>query len=400
MHFRYRFIRLLVIAAVVHLAVHLPAQERPRFEGFRGTQRETVDSPESPPPLLSDRDFQNAERAWRQSTQSMKEQSTRLADFSFEAYRHGLITLPDHLAQLKLAESAERLLVPFDEDGSQLVGKNVERLQRVVAALEGVNLSQAWRSELLLSRALLAEAGSETAAVEGNAQRAEAEHVTALNLAEAHLLQRQRESVVGFRQGGATRFEDGELVNDARFGGWGFFIYAPEAYTELPADVFLQDAVSLLRSWRPQFPNEPGSEEAFIAQYQLGRFHLRQILAGGAGDVDGAYRAADEAARQLFAVQVELYRTGTSSLFDIALAWELRDELAEVRVEHELAVPPETETELQSDLQILTRLARMTPDRRGRLQADLMYIDLLVSRQEGRQALAALQNSGRPDYLP
>ena len=205
---------------------------------------------------------------------------------------------------------------------------------------------------------------------------------------------------MGFRRGGATRFENGEVVNDTRFGGWNFFIYAPEAYTVLPADEFLEDAVSLLRSWRPQFANDPASEDAFIARYQLGRFHLRKSFVEETGGHDTTFRTADAAARELFALQVELLPTGVAQLSDAAIAWELRDELAEILAAHGGVIPMETEQELQSDLDELMQLGRFTSDRRGRLQADLTYIELLGTRQEARRALVQLQNSGRDRYAP
>lgn len=397
MRTRYSRHSLLIVAVLTCVAGSLAAQERPRFEGFRGTERETHDVPEQPPAPLPDAEFQQMERDWKEAAGAIEQQSTQLADVSFEAYRRGLMPLPDHLAQLKLAESAELLLISRDDDGVRFLDRKMERLQRVLTALEGIRPAPGWFSETLLVRALLAQARSQKAAVEGDDQLAETEYARALDLAQQHLDRQRRDSIVGFRQGGITRFVNGEIVNDPRFGGWAFFVYAPEAYTELPADVFLQDAVSLLRSWRPQVPDEPGSPNAYIARYQLSRFHLRQSLAAESGDWETAYRDGDEAARQLFALEVELLPSGTALLFDAAIAWELRDELAEILAQHGLEVPAESETGLQTDLERLTQLARFSSDRRGRLEADLTYIELLGTRQRARETLVVLQSPDRSE---
>ena len=166
-----------------------------------------------------------------------------------------------------------------------------------------------------------------------------------------------------------------------------------EAYTLLPAEEFLRDAVALTRSWQARDAGLGRADRLSLARYQQARFALRRGLELEQDQIGRLYMSAEAAALQLYNQQREFLRTGTASLYDVARAWSFREELGSILSVAKLAPPLTSEQQLHRDLGALQVFARGVEDRRGRIEADLSYISVLGTRQQALNVLDELDDA-------
>ncbi|MBI1311375.1 hypothetical protein GC176_08720 [bacterium] len=355
---------------------------------YRGTVRTDGRGNRVVTPLEVKRAVEQAQRAKQQADRQLKvlaEQSAALADQSFDSFSRGLMPLPDHLEQLKLTQRSELLTASDEKQAVEVQQRYVERMEAIVDALEEFNAPNAegWQADLLLARALTAEARSDLATQQKRDGIAQAAREQALELAEDHLEQRQADSTIGWAT--VPMLVNAQLVVQR--------IQENEPYTLLPTDEFLDDAVTLTRSWQERDAGVGRADRLALAEYEQARFALRHGLELDPAQIAVLYQTAEAAAMDLYDQQREFLRSGTASLFDVALAWDYRSQLSDILSTAKLAPPETSERQLLLDLDALNELADDVTDRQGRIEADLSYIDVLSSRQKSLQALNDLDTA-------
>lgn len=358
------------------------AGSKPRkIEEFRGGVRSdgkgsrTVTSIEQR--RVADR-VRRAEKALQRQLAAVTEQSQSLARQSFDAFRRGLMPLPDHLEQLKLGQRAELLTATTEEEAEAIQQRHIARLDSIVGALREFNQPNAegWNADLLLAQALAAQARSQLATMQKRDGDAQAARQSALELAESHLERRRADSTIGWAT--VPMMVNARLVVQQ--------IRQDEPYTSLPAGEFLDDAITLTRSWQERGAGIGRADRVALAEYQQARFALRHSMDRDTAEIAAVFRRADVAALRLYDQKRTFLRTGTASLYDVALAWSFRNELSDILSIAELAPPESSEVQMLRDLDALREFARSTRDRRGRIEADVSYVEVLASRAAAIQA--------------
>ncbi len=326
-----------------------------------------------------------ARKRAEQQLQALVEQTSGLAEQSFDSFSRGLMPLTDHLEQLKLSQRAELLAARDEKQVAEIQMRHIERLDAVVGALRAFDQpnAQGWEADLLLAQTLAAEARSKLAAHQKRDAAAEAARQQAVALADAHLQRRQADSTIGWAT--VPMLVNARLVVQQ--------VRQDEPYTQLPADEFLEDAVTLTRSWQERDAGIGRADRLALAQYQQARFALRHGLELDTNQIGRLYMSAETAALQLYNQQREFLRTGTASLYDVARAWSFREELGSILSLADLSPPLASEEQMLRDLGALQAFARDVEDRQGRIGADLSYINVLGSRQQTLKVLNDLDSA-------
>ena len=359
-----------------------PADSKPRkIEEFRGGVRSDGKGNQTVTPVEQRRvaeRVRRAEQALQQRLKVVSDQTQVLARQSFDSFRRGLMPLPDHLEQLKLGQRADLLTARTKEQAEAIQQRHIARLDSIIAALREFNQPNAegWKADLLLAQALAAQARSQLATMQKRDGDANAARQEALELAAAHLERRRADSTIGWAT--VPMLVNARLVVQQ--------IRQDEPYTSLPAAEFLDDAIALTRSWQERGAGIGRSDRVALAEYQQARFALRHGLERDTPEIAGLFRRAEAAALRLYDQKRTFLRSGTASLYDVAQAWSFRSELSDILSIAELAPPERSEQQTLRDLNALRQFARSTSDRRGRIEADISYVELLASREAAIQA--------------
>ena len=326
-----------------------------------------------------------AKRRADQQLQVLADKTAGLAEQSFDSFSRGLMPLNEHLEQLELTQRAELLTAKDEKQIAEIQMRHIERLDSVVDALREFNQPNAagWEADLLLAQTLEAEARSRLAAHQKRDAAAEAAREQAIALANAHLQRRQADSTIGWAT--VPMLVNARLVVQK--------VRQDEQYTQLPADEFLDDAVTLTRSWQERDAGIGRADRLALAEYQQARFALRHGLELDTNQIGQLYMSAEAAALQLYNQQREFLQTGTASLYDVARAWSLREELGGILSMANLSPPQTSEDQMLRDLGALQAFASDVEDRRGRIEADLSYINVLASRQQTLKVLDDLDDA-------
>jgi hypothetical protein len=371
-------------------ASNAPAASSPKrtIEVYRGTVRTDARGNRLVTPAEIRRATERvrlARKRAEQQLQALVEQTSGLAEQSFDSFSRGLMPLPDHLEQLKLSQRAELLAARDEKQIAEIQMRHIERLDAVVGALRAFDQpnAQGWEADLLLAQTLAADARSKLAAHQKRDAAAEAARQQAVALADAHLQRRQADSTIGWAT--VPMLVNARLVVQQ--------VRQDEPYTQLPADEFLEDAVTLTRSWQERDAGIGRVDRLALAQYQQARFALRHGLELDTNQIGRLYMSAEAAALQLYNQQREFLRTGTASLYDVARAWSFREELGSILSLADLSPPLASEEQMLRDLGALQAFARDVQDRQGRIEADLSYINVLGSRQQTLRVLDDLDDA-------
>jgi|GEM_PF-2441169 len=364
------------------------APRKPSIEVYRGNVRTDASGRRLVTPVEIARATDRVRRAKRRAEQQLEylaNQSAGLAEQSFDSFSRGLMPLPDHLEQLKLTQRAELLTAQDEKQIAEVQMRHIDRLDAVVGALRAFDQPNAegWHADLLLAQTLAADARSKLAAHQERDAAAEAARQQAIALADAHLQRRQADSTIGWAT--VPMMVNARLVVQQ--------VRQDEPYTQLPPDEFLADAVTLTRSWQERDAGIGRADRVALASYQQARFALRHGLELDTRQIARLYLSAESAAIQLYNQQRDFLRTGTASLYDVARAWTFREELGGILAQADLSPPLASEEQLSRDLGALQAFARGVEDRRGRIAADLSFINVLGTRQETLNALDELDEA-------
>ena len=155
----------------------------------------------------------------------------------------------------------------------------------------------------------------------------------------------------------------------------------------------LGDVASVTTQWRDQGAGIGRTDRVLEARVAT---HLDRLVAiDGNGDeiIDReSMNSADADLRKLFSAQLEFHRHGTAEVYDLARTWRTWRDLHTTASVSPGLVTEEQTAERNDALQKLQGVADRTHDRRGRIAADVTFVQLLVQLND----VDALSATGEP----
>jgi hypothetical protein len=287
-----------------------------------------------------------------------------LADKSFDSYRRGLMPLHDHLEQLNLATQSSYSLLDKPAAQIEVAVRHRQNLNRIVDTLikakqtVGLPAAPGFTADLLLARAMLAQADVEIATLENDQIAAEEASSRAIENAQRHLQIRRVDVDLGFASL--------SMLTNA-------IMLTPDGFTD--GQQVLSDAVRVRRKWARENSEGGLGRIDYLAEseLELARFNYYGALdSKDKASADEQLAVAKKAADRMYQAKMRFKKTGTASTYDVARAWNLRREI------HSMGEPIAEETRQdQADFERIVDIANSTSDLRGRNAADISYVALL-----------------------
>lgn len=304
-----------------------------------------------------------------QSLKTVRASSQRLIQQSRDSFDRGLIPLIDHLDQFTLAASLNLRLASSQKNReTQLEWHRlqVKSLGEVTTQLERFQqpASAGWEADVLLARLSLAQAQARLAAFEQKPAKADSAKRAIVDLARQHWDQRLRDAQIGH----ATPMQLWRAAG---------LVFSSEN-RPLEADRnFLTQAIQTSDQWNLTGAGIGRADLREAFRFELDRVELLAAKPGTESFRTQAQRA-ETSARKLFDTLSQYQSQGTASLYDMASVWRQRQELHAALEEGPTERLPKDWTQRRvSDLSQLRRLAAQTGDQRGRMAADVSYVELL-----------------------
>ena len=289
-----------------------------------------------------------------------------LSNKSFDSFRRGLMPLQDHLDQLNVATQSNHQLASGASSQLEVAVGHRSNLARIVDTLTkakaaiGLPAAPGYSADLALARAMLAQANVEIASLENDPDAIDAASAQAVAFAQKHLAIRRVDVDFGFASL--------SMLTKA-------IMLTPDGFAD--GRQVLQDTVAQRRKWARANPEGGLGRVDHLAEseLELARFNYYSALESGDPEAAAEQLAfAKNAADRMYNARVRYNRSGTSTVYDVARAWNLRREV------HLMAGQKASNEELVQDATEFERvfqLANSTTDLRGRNAADISYVALL-----------------------
>lgn len=304
-----------------------------------------------------------------QSLKAVRSTSQRLIQQSRDSFNRGLIPLVDHLDQVTLAASLNLRLASSQKNReTQLEWHRlqVRHLEEVATQLDRFQqpASAGWEADTLMARLSLAQAQVRLASFEKQAGKAELAQRTAGDLARKHWDQRLRDAQIGH----ATPMQLWRAAG---------LVFSSENRSLNADRQYLTQAIQAADRWNLEAPGLSRADLRDALQFELDRVELLAAKPGTNSFRTQAQRA-ETSSQKLFDTLAQYQTQGTASLYDVATAWHHRQELHVALAENQKDPLPNDWTQRRvADLNRLRRIAAQTTDQRGRIAADLSYVELL-----------------------
>ena len=305
----------------------------------------------------------------QRSLSSLREASQRLINQSRDSFDRGLVPLVDHLDQFALAANLnQRVASSQNNRETQLEWHRIQvrNLEGVTTQLERFRqpASAGWEADTLLARLSLAQAQSRLAAFEGRTNVAAAAQSAINDLARQHWDKRMGDAEVGL----ATPMQLWRAAG---------LVFSSENRPLAADRSFLTQAIQATDQWKLGGSGIGRDDVRETFRFELARVDL-QSAKPGTESFQVQARQAEASAEKLFDTISQFQSKGTASLYDMASAFQRRQEL-HVLLEDKRpeSVPTEWKQRRLNDLSQLSRLASQTTDRQGRAAADVSYVELL-----------------------
>ena len=338
----------------------------------------------SPPRPLTVRERQRLQRA--------NQAARNLVQESEQAFDRGLMSLQDHLLQLQTADDVALSAAAMQDDSSalrQVLRHRVERLGTIRNGYRSVN--NYWPiapGDQALVETLLAQAQAELAAVEDERQtdRRAAANAHVVDWTERLTDATELEVV----RGSGTPEEvlqARKIRSDLRI--------PPENITAIQTalrDQRQEQAVFVqqLEQWAGVGSPLGRADRLAAARFELARLDYDLAnLHGRANARETAFRNGMQASSDWHAALAEYYPIGTASLFDLATAWQQRRGMVAQFTADTETSPDRIRRGLSQDFQEIRQMAAATQDRRGRIAADVQFVEVLGDRVVVDQIAAA-----------
>lgn len=390
---RVALITFTAIVSVAMIAADASAQTEPRkhIELYGGGRR--LNSPPPPRPNAPTPAAREAVPPPRpQLPQQVLTQARELEEQSTQAFQRGLLPLTDYLEHMRTVYEVERRDAIDRQDRRALLNAaqaNVARLNLAAEQLAAFRqpAAEGWEADVMLARAAAAEASGELATVNGNRSEAELAKQKFQEFAWRHLQAVEFDRrVLGLSslptmvtaitmaagdQSGADLERKSELQR--------YMVLTTEQWNVAGAGIGRDDAVSEARA----------EEAATQAKLAL----ITKDMPGFASEI----ARAEQAALKLFSERLDYYRNGTASLSDLTQTMLLRSRIQNLASSVDGIDMQPIRTRWEQDLRELTSIADSIQDRRGRNQADVLFVNVL---NQMNQASPVHQRDDTPRRSP
>jgi hypothetical protein len=301
--------------------------------------------------------------------------ATELLEHSQSAFRRGLMPLRDYMEQSALATQIEvQLLNANGARPTSALQQQVDRLRDVRNRLQRFNqpAAEGWAADAALAEWAFANAELDLALTNGDVV-AEKEAATRRQAwATEHLRRRRSDANIGAASLPAVSQAESLAVDSSLSDG---------EWTLRTAEYRLQleRVEARTAEWAERGAGIGRADRLLQAQAAIDLENLVSVTDDGEAVVNSELlQTADTKLRELFDTQAEFHRHGTAELYDLAQTWLAWRNL------HQTAAPtPGLLSEKQLGeraraLESLQTLADRTQDRRGRMTADVTFVQLLV----------------------
>lgn len=390
---------LAMVTSMALVSNEAPAQPEPRkqIELYGGGRRLNSPAPPRPnaPRTISPGARQIVSPPPPQLTQNLLEQARQLEGQSTQAFQRGLLPLQDYLEHLRMVHQVERRAAIDRQDRRALLNAaqaNVTRLNQAAEQLAAFRepAAEGWEADVLLARAAAAEAAGELATLKGD--RSEA------------TLARQKFQTFAWQHLQAVEFDRRELglsslptmatavtmaVQDE-----------PGATPELSAD--LQRYVVLTTEQWNALGAGIGRDDA-VSEAKAEEAGTRAKLALITKDMPGfaaELNRAEQAAETLFAERLAFYQNGTASLSDLTQTMLLRSRIQQLASSVEGVDMKPIQARWDRDLRELVTIAGAVEDRRGRNEADVLFVNVMNQLDRADQQARAEREAQSPAPSP
>lgn len=292
---------------------------------------------------------------------------------SWSAFEQGLLPVGDFLEHLAAAEEWSLARDSLHRDGRQTAKLLQPRLLLLRQAVDRMQEFQQpaakdWFADLALLRYTLAHAEKQLAEVSG-----ERSAVFGLSAAEARLASEHYQArVFDYRVLGQASLpavaEAAALLN-----------LAPGAEHAVRLEV-----LATTRRWGRAGAGIGRTDHVLEAEMALARSRSLAAHANPTNEEIQGFIDAERFSARLFDAELTYHQRGTATLADLTRAWRIRQQIHLQAQRSRIALPFECAPDLANDLQVLGQQANRVTDRRGRLRADLQYVELLQTWEASR----------------
>lgn len=313
--------------------------------------------------------------------------SGELAEHTRSAFRRGLLPLRDHLEQLALATEIEVLSADAHEvSPAAALQRQVDRLRDVRDRLRAFHqpAAEGWAADTALAEWALADAEQKLARAGGEPVAAQTAEARRREWAAVHYRLRQRDGNIGAASLPSVVHAASLVVGASRSGSERDLL--AEEYREQ-----LRRTAALTAEWAERGAGIGRADRVLEARVAV---DLEQLSpAGEAAPLADPQplHDADGKLQELFAAQAEFHRHGTAELYDLARTWLTWRNLHQAAAQTPDLFSKQQTSGRAAALARLQELADQTPDRRGRIAADVTFVRLLaqLDRIDSARAPAA-----------
>ena len=292
----------------------------------------------------------------------------QLESFSESAFRRSLMPLKDHLRYLAMARDARLSGSDITKEQELAAWGNYrERVQSIIPAMQRFNQPAAanWAAELAWANYAVVRAEQKIAEIGENSAAIDAASAQVQKASEQLLAQREFDGKLGLATMADITYAQDRLL-------------AANHASPKERIAFLENSKSVLQRWNSKGDGIGRTDRVLETQLMEDLLMFQGSLQQG--DVE---KISDQLARvrqvsqRYFQVTAEYYSHGTAPLHQLTSSMVLRQRLRKLQQDVPELAEKSPNTQFLQDWQFLKQAAASVTDRRGRMPADLLAIDLL-----------------------
>lgn len=292
----------------------------------------------------------------------------QLESFSESAFRRSLMPLKDHLRYLAMARDARLSGSDITQEQELAVWGNYrDRLRTVIPAMKSLNQPSAsnWASELAWANYAVARAEQRIVEIDEDTAGFEAASSRVQQTSGQLLAQREFDNTLGL----AT-------VSDLTYAQDRFL--AANQSSQSRRIALLEHTKEMQQKWNRSGAGIGRTDRVLETQLMQDLMRFQETLQqGDIEKVSAQLSRVREVSQRHFQVTAEYYSHGTAPLHQLTNTMVLRQRLRQLQQEVPELAEKTPNVQFQRDWQYLKRAAASVSDRRGRMSADLLAVDLL-----------------------
>lgn len=297
----------------------------------------------------------------------------QLESFSESAFQRSLMPLKDHLRYLAMARDARLSGSDITQEQKLAAWGNYrEKLRSVIPAMQRLNQPGAanWASELDWANYAVVRAEQRIAEISEDTGGYEAASLLVQQASGQLLAQREFDNTLGL----AT-------VSDLTYAQDRFL--AANKSSQSSRIALFENAKSKQLRWNRSGAGIGRTDRVLETQLTQDLMRFQETLQqGDLEKVSDQLSQVRQVSQRHFQVTAEYFSHGTAPLHQLTNSMVLRQRLRQLQQEVPELADKSPNVQFQQDWQFLKRAASSVSDRRGRISADLLAVDLLASSVE------------------